>query len=195
MPVWRSGQQKSSQACSSITSAKAEGSRLRCGSCWAESSGSTSSAQARATPAATASGNGHRGSGRGCISTSGTVALGVASGVGSFFHSFAKGTFIDVPLAFREGMRDAPRLYGGKVANHGPITDWSSGLVVSGKTFGTGIGKGFAGMVQEPVRGAHENGAVGAVKGMGKGLLGLCTGVSSAAMGVVACPGWVYIRA
>lgn len=150
----------------------------------------TSSAQARATPAATTPGSGRRGSGRGCISTSGTVALGVASGVGSFFHSFTKGTFIDVPLAFTEGMRNAPRLYGGKVADHGPVTGWKSGLVVSGKTFGTGIGKGFAGMVQEPVRGAQENGAVGAVKGMGKGLLGLCTGVSSAAMGVVAYPGW-----
>lgn len=131
-----------------------------------------------------------RGSGRGCISTGGKVARGVASGVGSVLHNFAKGNLIDMPLAFTEGMRNAPRLYGGKVADYGPVTDWKSGLVVSGKTFGNGIGQGFAGVVHEPVRGAQQDGAMGAVKGVGKGLLGLCTGVSAAAMGVVAYPGW-----
>lgn len=124
------------------------------------------------------------------MSTSSTVALGVASGVGSFFHNFAKGNLIDMPLAFTEGMRNAPRLYGGKVANHGPVTGWKSGFAVSGKNFGNGIGQGFSGVVQEPVRGAQQDGAVGAIKGVGKGLLGLCTGVSSAAVGVVAYPGW-----
>ncbi|KAI7783448.1 glycosyltransferase family 1 protein [Diaporthe eres] len=90
-----------------------------------------------------------------------------------------------------QGMRNAPRLYGGKVANHGPVTtDWKSGLVVSGKNLGNGIGQGFAGVVQEPVRGAQQGGAVGAIKGVGRGLLGLGTGVSAAAMGIVAYPGW-----
>lgn len=131
-----------------------------------------------------------RGSGRGCVSTTGAIAHGVASGVGSFFHNFAKGNLIDMPLAFAEGMRNAPRLYGGKVANHGPVTGWKSGFMVSGKNFGNGIGQGFSGVVQEPMRGAQEGGSLGAVKGVGKGLLGLCTGVSSAAMGVVAYPGW-----
>lgn len=145
---------------------------------------------ARAAQAAVPQGNGDRGSGRGCMSTSGVVALGVASGVGSFFHNFAKGSLIDMPLAFTEGMRNAPRLYGGKVANHGPVTDWKSGLVVSGKNLGNGIGQGFAGVVQEPVRGAQQGGAVGAIKGIGRGLLGLGTGVSAAAMGIVAYPGW-----
>lgn len=124
------------------------------------------------------------------MSTSGAVALGVASGVGSFLHNFAKGNLIDMPLAFTEGMRNAPRLYGGRVADHGPVTGWKSGFVVSGKNLGNGVGQGFAGVVQEPVRGAQQDGAVGAIKGMGRGLLGLCTGVSSAAMGVVAYPGW-----
>lgn len=149
-----------------------------------------SPAPARAAQVAVPQGHGHKGSGRGCMSTSGAVALGVTSGVGSFFHNFSKGLFIDVPLAFAEGMRNAPRLYGGNVADYGPVTDWKSGFMVSGKNFGNGMAQGFAGVVQEPVRGAQENGAMGAAKGIGKGLLGLCTGVSSAAMGVVAYPGW-----
>lgn len=134
--------------------------------------------------------SGNRGSGRGCISTSGAIVGGVASGVGSLLHNFAKGNLIDMPLAFTEGMRNAPRLYGGKVVDHGPVTDWKSGFMVSGKNFGSGIGQGFSGVVQEPKRGAQEGGSMGAIKGVGKGLLGLCTGVSSAAMGVVAYPGW-----
>lgn len=150
----------------------------------------TSSTAARTSEAAVIHSNGDRGSGRGCISTSGAVARGVASGVGSFLHNFAKGYLIDIPLAFTEGMRNAPRLYGGQVNDHGPVTSWKSGFMVSGKNFGSGIAQGIAGVVQEPVRGAKEDGALGAVKGMGKGLLGLGTGVSSAAVGVVAYPGW-----
>lgn len=150
----------------------------------------TSSTPAQASQLATPQSNGSRGSGRGCMSTSGTIAHGVASGVGSFFHNFAKGNLIDMPLAFTEGMRNAPRLYGGKVADYGPVTNWKSGLVVSGKNFGNGIGKGVAGVVQEPVRGAQQDGALGALKGMGRGLAGLATGVSGAAMGIVAYPGW-----
>ncbi|KAG6356330.1 hypothetical protein INS49_015718 [Diaporthe citri] len=149
-----------------------------------------SSPPAQASQVSVPQDNGSRGSGRGCMSTSTTVALGVASGVGSFFHNFAKGNLIDMLLAFTEGMRNAPRLYGGKVANHGPATGWKSGFVESGKNFGTGIGQGVAGVVQEPVRGAQQDGAVGAIKGIGRGLLGLGTGVSAAAMGIVAYPGW-----
>ncbi|KAH8743768.1 hypothetical protein F5883DRAFT_722523 [Diaporthe sp. PMI_573] len=144
----------------------------------------------QAAQVATPQSNGKQGSGRGCIATSGAMALGVASGVGSFFHHFAKGNFVDLPLAVTEGMRNAPRLYGGKVAEHAPVTGWKSGLVVSGKNFGTGMGQAFSGVVQEPVRGAQQGGSLGAIKGVGKGLLGLCTGVSSAAVGVIAYPGW-----
>lgn len=150
----------------------------------------TSSNQTHAPETAVIHSNGDRGSGRGCISTTGAVARGVASGVGSFLHNFAKGNLIDMPLAFTEGMRNAPRLYGGQVTDHGPVTNWKSGLVVSGKTFGSGIAQGIAGVIHEPVRGAKQDGALGAVKGMGKGLLGLGTGVSSAAVGIVAYPGW-----
>lgn len=151
----------------------------------------TTSSNPIQTPEATAiHSNDDRGSGRGCISTSGAVVRGVASGVGSFLHNFAKGNLIDMPLAFTEGMRNAPRLYGGQVNDHGPVTNWKSGFMVSGKNFGSGITQGIVGVVHEPVRGAKQDGALGAVKGMGKGLLGLGTGVSSAAVGVVAYPGW-----
>ncbi|KAH8748650.1 hypothetical protein F5883DRAFT_633690 [Diaporthe sp. PMI_573] len=153
-------------------------------------SSSTSSTSERDAQINLPQSNDQRGSGRGCMSTSSAVALGVASGVGSFFHNFAKGNLIDMPLAFTEGMRNAPRLYGGKVINHEPVTGWKSGFAVSGKNLGKGIGQGIFGIVQEPVRGAQQGGSLGAIKGVGRGLLGLGTGVSSAAMGIVAYPGW-----
>jgi hypothetical protein len=153
-------------------------------------SSSTSSTSERDAQINLPQSNDQRGSGRGCMSTSSAVALGVASGVGSFFHNFAKGNLIDMPLAFTEGMRNAPRLYGGKVVTHEPVTGWKSGFAVSGKNLGKGIGQGIFGIVQEPVRGAQQGGSLGAIKGVGRGLLGLGTGVSSAAMGIVAYPGW-----
>ncbi|KAH8746926.1 hypothetical protein F5883DRAFT_700048, partial [Diaporthe sp. PMI_573] len=110
--------------------------------------------------------------------------------VGSFFHNFAKGNFINVPLAFTKGMHNTPWLYGGKVIDYKPVTGWKSGFMVSGKNFAGGIGQGFSGIVQEPLRGAHKGGSLGAIKGVRKGLLGLATRVSSAAIGVVAYPGW-----
>jgi len=127
-------------------------------------SSSTSSTSERDAQMNLPQSNDQRGSGRGCMSTSSAVALGVASGVGSFFHNFAKGNLIDMPLAFTEGMRNAPRLYGGKVINHEPVTGWKSGFAVSGKNLGKGIGQGIFGIVQEPMRGAQQGGSLGAIR-------------------------------
>lgn len=49
---------------------------------------------------------------------------------------------------------------------------------IAGVGYGTGrffraLGKGIGGVVTEPIKGAKENGFIGATKGVGKGLIGL----------------------
>ncbi|KAM0321825.1 hypothetical protein ACHAQA_009922 [Verticillium albo-atrum] len=110
---------------------------------------------------------------------------GSAGGVGGFFKHFAKGISLDVPHALEEGMRVAPRLYGGEVYDPGAVTDWKSGGIAAGKNFSHGIVEGIGGLVMSPVRGAKKDGAVGAAKGMGIGVLNLTTKVSSGALGLL----------
>ncbi|KAI9148415.1 glycosyltransferase family 1 protein [Paramyrothecium foliicola] len=119
----------------------------------------------------------------------GEVALGIASGVGGLISNTYKGVFVDVPLALTEGMRNAPKLYGGAVRDHGPVTDWKSGLVVSGKSLAYGIVEGLQGLVMDPVEGARKQGVWGGVKGFGKGLAGLGSKVGAGALGIAAYPG------
>ncbi len=107
------------------------------------------------------------------------AALGSASGVGGLFHHFYKGMLLDMPLAATEGLRAVPKLYGGEVAERGAITDWKSGAIVAGTNFQEGVVGGFTDLVREPVEGGRQEGAMGVVKGVGKGLVGMTTKVTS----------------
>ncbi|KAH7129827.1 sterol glucosyltransferase [Dactylonectria estremocensis] len=118
-----------------------------------------------------------------------SMALASASGVGDFVKHYSKGVLVDMPLAFAEGSRAVPKLYGEQVRDYGAITDWKSGLLVSGKSLFLGVGEGFADLAVKPIEGAIENGVVGGVLGVAKGFVGFSTKVSSAAFGVVAYPG------
>lgn len=124
----------------------------------------------------------------------GAMALGAADGVGGTIASYSKGMFIDVPLAFSEGMRNAPRLYGGDVRDYGTVKGWKSGLVVGTKTLTYGIGEGVADLFVEPVKGAMKEGVWGGVKGTGKGVLGCATKWGTALFGTVAYPGLGFYK-
>lgn len=108
-----------------------------------------------------------------------SMAQASASGVGGFFKHYTKGVFIDMPLAFAEGSRALPKLYGEEVRDYGTVKDWKSGFSKSGKTLTLGIGEGFADLVVKPYKGAKEKGALGGITGMGKGMLSFTTNVSS----------------
>lgn len=108
-----------------------------------------------------------------------SMAQASASGVGGFFKHYTKGVFVDMPLAFAEGSRALPKLYGEEVRDYGPVKDWKSGFSKSGKTLTLGIGEGLADLVVKPYKGAKEKGAVGGITGMGKGVLSFTTNVSS----------------
>lgn len=108
-----------------------------------------------------------------------SMAQASASGVGGFFKHYTKGVFVDMPLAFAEGSRALPKLYGEEVRDYGTVKDWKSGFSKSGKTLTLGIGEGFADLVVKPYKGVKEKGAVGGITGMGKGVLSFTTNVSS----------------
>ncbi|KAM0283953.1 hypothetical protein ACHAO9_009479 [Fusarium lateritium] len=102
-----------------------------------------------------------------------------ASEVGGLLKHHSKGVFVDVPLAFAEGSRALPKLYGEDVADYGTVKDWKSGFLVSGKSLTLGIGEGLADLVMKPYEGGKKDGFVGGVTGVGKGLLGFSSKVTS----------------
>lgn len=118
-------------------------------------------------------------------SRAGAAVAGSAGAFGEFFKAFTKGFYLDIPHALEEGLRVAPKLYGGEVYDPGPVTDWKSGGIAAGKNFSHGILEGVGGLVMSPVRGAKKEGAVGAAKGVGIGVLNLTTKVSSGALGLL----------
>jgi sterol 3beta-glucosyltransferase len=61
------------------------------------------------------------------------AAIAVSKGVTLLGSSLSKGAFVGMPLALAEGLRNAPRLYGDQVKDHGRITDWKSGGIVAAK--------------------------------------------------------------
>lgn len=107
------------------------------------------------------------------------AVTGSASGVGGFFHHFSKGMLVDMPLAAADGLRAVPKMYGSQVPDHGKVKNWKTGAVVAGKNFGYGMTQGFADLVNEPLKGAQKEGALGAVKGVGKGVVNMTTKVTS----------------
>ncbi|CEL05889.1 hypothetical protein ASPCAL07001 [Aspergillus calidoustus] len=127
--------------------------------------------------------------GPGALETTTTIASASAKSVGKFLGTYFKGVMVDIPLATAEGLRAVPKLYGEETKTYAPVTDWKSGFVVGGKSFGQGMVDGFTGLITHPVKGAKEGGALGVVKGLAKGTMGVGVGFSSAALGVVAYPG------
>lgn len=116
---------------------------------------------------------------RGCISTAAALTSSSAAGVGGFFKAYCKGIFLDIPLSAADGLRAVPRLYGEEVKDHETIRGWKSGAVAGGRQFVSGFTGGFTDLVNQPYKGASEEGAVGAAKGVGKGLVGFTSKVLS----------------
>ena len=109
----------------------------------------------------------------------GSMLGATAKGFGKFTGSYFKGIVVDIPHAAAEGFRQVPRLYGEKPKEYGAIQDWKSGAIFGGRNFVDGMTDGFTGFITQPVNGAKEEGALGAVKGFAKGTIGLVTKVPS----------------
>lgn len=80
---------------------------------------------------------------------------------------------MDLSLAIAQGFHNAPRLYGDDTVRTPPrISGFHSGLRAAGSEFTFGIYDGVTGLVLQPYHGARQNGAVGFVQGVGKGIGG-----------------------
>ncbi|KAL4782156.1 hypothetical protein BJX76DRAFT_349619 [Aspergillus varians] len=123
------------------------------------------------------------------LQATGNMAAASAKGVGKFLGSYFKGVVVDIPLATAEGLRAVPGLYGEEVKERGTVKDWKSGFTVGCNNFSHGMADGLSGIFTQPYKGAKEDGALGAVKGLAKGTIGVGAHVGSATLGLVAYPG------
>ncbi|RAL01275.1 putative sterol glucosyltransferase [Aspergillus ibericus CBS 121593] len=127
-------------------------------------------------------------SSRSSLLTAGNMVGASLKGFGKFTGAYFKGVVVDLPHAAAEGFRQVPRLYGEEPKDYGTVRDWKTGATMGGKNFVDGMTDGFKGFFTEPVKGARQDGALGAVKGFAKGTIGLATKVPSAGIGLVAYP-------
>jgi hypothetical protein len=133
------------------------------------------------TPAATSSSP---------LNGAGVIALESTKGVGRIM-----GAGLKTPVTFTNGLargfHNVPTLYGDETVRPEPkINGIKSGLVAAGKGFGYGLYDGLTGLVTQPYNGAKKEGAVGFLKGFGKGLGGVVFKPSAGACGV---PGYAFM--
>lgn len=112
------------------------------------------------------------------------LAHNTAKGLLKVAHAGARAP-VEVSLAVAQGFHNAPRLYGDDVRAPYRITGMHSGLRAAGKELALGIYDGVTGVVVKPYQGAKEDGVVGFVKGVGKGLAGGLLKTNAATAGVV----------
>ncbi|KAL1628580.1 hypothetical protein SLS56_005812 [Neofusicoccum ribis] len=122
------------------------------------------------------------------ISLAGKMGSASAKSLGQVAPIATKGMLVDIPLALTEGLRNLPRAYGEEVRDHGKVTDWKSGAAVAGKTFAWGMAEGISDIGVKPYQGAKKEGAVGAMKGIGKGMVSMGAKAGAAMFGLMAYP-------
>lgn len=110
--------------------------------------------------------------GRNCGDMATSMTAASASGVAGLMKSYVGGA-VAIPYAFTEGFRNIPRLYGEEVRDLGTIHDWKSGTTVGAKAVVYGVVDGVTDLFVLPYQGAQREGFIGAVKGVGKGVIGI----------------------
>jgi hypothetical protein len=124
------------------------------------------------------------------LNAAGAIALESSKGVGRIM-----GAGLKTPVTFTNGLargfHNVPTIYGDDtVRPEAKIDGVKSGLVAAGKGFGYGLYDGLTGLVTQPYNGAKKEGAVGFLKGFGKGLGGVVFKPSAGACGV---PGYAFM--
>ncbi len=80
---------------------------------------------------------------------------------------------MEISLAIAQGLHNAPRLYGDSTVRRPTrVTGFHSGLRAAGEEFVYGIYDGVTGLVIQPYTGAKQDGLIGFIKGMGRGVGG-----------------------
>ncbi|KKA30686.1 hypothetical protein TD95_004632 [Thielaviopsis punctulata] len=121
-------------------------------------------------------------------STTVAATAAAANGLVGMTTSLTKGALVDIPLALTEGLKNTPRLYGDTVRENQPVTGIKKGCTVAAKNFGVGMYEGITDIVTKPVQGAKKEGALGFIKGVGKGSVNMVVKPYSAMFGLLAYP-------
>ncbi|KAL1794573.1 hypothetical protein ACET3X_006389 [Alternaria dauci] len=116
--------------------------------------------------------------------SAGQLAGASGASIAMFAPKALKGMTVDIPLAITDGLKNVPRLYGETPRDHGPVTGFTSGAAVAGKTFAWGFIDGVSDIVVKPYQGAQEDGFKGAAKGMGKGMASMVTKTGAGMFGL-----------
>jgi hypothetical protein len=96
------------------------------------------------------------------------VALEAGRGIGRVATASLK-TPVLVMHGVTRGFHNLPKLYGEELREYENVTGLKSGLAVSVKSFGYGLGDGLVDLVAKPVQGAERNGVLGFATGLAKG--------------------------
>jgi hypothetical protein len=107
---------------------------------------------------------------------------------GKLVATSTKGILVDIPIAVTEGLRAVPHLYGEDVKQRRPITGFRSGAAVAGKNFCHGMYEAITDVVVYTYHGKREEQALGAAKGLGKGILSLVTKATASTLGLITYP-------
>ncbi|KAF8201096.1 hypothetical protein K438DRAFT_1758408 [Mycena galopus ATCC 62051] len=125
---------------------------------------------------------------RSAMSTAGAMVAASGKSAATILTAGLKGTGVDIPVAFTEGLRNVPKMYGEEVKDYGRVKDWKSGMLVAGKTLLFGLPEGLADLVVQPYKGARADGATGFAKGVGKGTADAFIKATAATVGLVVYP-------
>ena len=122
--------------------------------------------------------------------SAGVAAAGAsAKSIAMFAPTAMKGMCVDIPLAFTEGLRAVPRLYGDtNTRDHGRVTSFRSGAVIAGKSFAWGFADGLRDVVEQPYLGTKKGGVMGGAVGLAKGAAGLVSKSGAGMFGLLAYP-------
>jgi len=121
-------------------------------------------------------------------STAGAMARASGHSAKNLATAMYRGTFVNIPVVITDGMRATPGLYSDQVKDYGQVKGWKSGMAKGSKVFGLGLVEGLAELVVQPYKGGKKEGALGVVKGVGKGTVGMVSKVVGGALGIYAYP-------
>ncbi|XP_014558170.1 hypothetical protein COCVIDRAFT_25282 [Bipolaris victoriae FI3] len=114
----------------------------------------------------------------------GKVALGTAKGLGRVVTTSLKSPALIMHSVTR-GFHNLPKTYGEEVRVYEEVTGLRSGLLVSAKSFGHGLGDGIRDFATKPIDGAEKNGIIGFSAGLVTGIANLAFKPAAGACGLV----------
>lgn len=114
----------------------------------------------------------------------GKVALGTAKGLGRVVTTSLKSPAL-IMHGVTRGFHNLPKTYGEEVRVYEDVTGLRSGLLVSAKSFGHGLGDGIRDFATKPIDGAEKNGIIGFSAGLVTGIANLAFKPAAGACGLI----------